>query len=197
MMAMSATDGTFYSCKVTNTHTRNPDIFAIPSVIATRLLSDTGTAYPIMLIASTLLTTLRTAVTSSVATKYLSKKSDKTIGIIGNGSEAMPHLHTISLVRKITKAYIYDVDIQASKLLRDASNISLRSIDVNIEETPEAVARKSDTLVTLTTKERDSPPLVLNDWIRDGTHINAVGGDSYRQIELEQSREDLKLLLIS
>src|SRR5581483_7356686 len=60
-------------------------------------------------------------------------------------------------------------------------------IDVNIEETAEAVARKSDILVTLTTKERDSPPLVLNDWIRDGTHINAVGGDSYRQIELEQS----------
>jgi ornithine cyclodeaminase/alanine dehydrogenase len=193
---MSATDEKVYSCKIVNTHPKNPRRFKIPSVVATGMLFDSHTGYPIMVIESTLLTTLRTATSSAIATKYLARPNNKIIGIIGNGAEALPHLHAISLVRSINNVCIYDIDKDASQSFKGSAKKLLPGIDIFICENAREVSRRSDILVTLTTKERNSSPLVLTEWIRHGTHINAVGGDSSKQIELEKSLLEKSKLVV-
>ncbi|MGC1932566.1 MAG: hypothetical protein WA667_26630 [Candidatus Nitrosopolaris sp.] len=51
----------------------------------------------------------------------------------------------------------------------------------------ESICSESDILVTVTCKEKNTSPIVYNEWIHDGTHINAVGGDSPNKVELEKS----------
>jgi ornithine cyclodeaminase/alanine dehydrogenase-like protein (mu-crystallin family) len=78
----------------------------IPSILASGFLIDGNLGYPLMIIASTTLTALRTATTSAIAADYLARKNSHVIGIIGNGVESLPHLHAISLIRDIHNAYI-------------------------------------------------------------------------------------------
>lgn len=59
LISMSAADNNLLANKVVNTHCRNPIKFSIPSVIASGLLFDGTTGYPLIIIESTLLTALR------------------------------------------------------------------------------------------------------------------------------------------
>ena len=84
---MPASDRDYFSCKIVNTHLENPCKFGIPTIIASGLLVDGETGYPIMITESTILTALRTGIASALATKYLANKTSNSIGIIGNGVE--------------------------------------------------------------------------------------------------------------
>jgi ornithine cyclodeaminase/alanine dehydrogenase-like protein (mu-crystallin family) len=155
--------------------------------MATGFLVDIQTGYPIMLTESTILTALRTGATSAVATKYLANKRSKILGIIGNGVQAMPYLHAISLIRDIEKVYAYDTDEKASKSFKNsAQKLANKVSEVKISDAKIA-SRESDILVTVTNKGVDGIPIVFDNWIREGTHINAVGGCVANQVELEKS----------
>jgi ornithine cyclodeaminase/alanine dehydrogenase-like protein (mu-crystallin family) len=75
IISMPATDKLFFACKIVNTHCGNPNKYNIPTVMASGTLIDCKTGYPLMIIASTILTSLRTGAVSGIATKYLAKKN--------------------------------------------------------------------------------------------------------------------------
>jgi ornithine cyclodeaminase/alanine dehydrogenase-like protein (mu-crystallin family) len=187
MESMPASDKDHFSCKIVNTHLENPSKFGIPTIIASGLLVDGVTGFPIMITESTILTALRTGIASGIATKYLAKRDSKTIGIIGNGAQALPQIHSISLVRDIKRVYAYDIDFDASKSFKSTAEKIFDNLDIRIAPNSESVCTKSDILVTATCKEKNTSPIVYNEWIQDGKHINAVGGDSPNKVELEKS----------
>ena len=115
---MIAADSDYFACKIVNTHIENSAKFNMPTVMATGLLVDVQTGFPIMLTELTILTALRTGATSAIATKYLANKRSKIVGIIGNGAQALPQLHAISLVRNFRKVLAYDIDDKASESFR-------------------------------------------------------------------------------
>lgn len=185
--SMSASDDKYFSCKIVNTHKDNPVYYGLPTIMANGILVDGETGYPLMVTGSTILTALRTGVASAIATKYLSNRNDKTIGIIGNGAQSLPQLHAISLVRNIEDVYVYDTDKQASESFKKSAENLLKNINVNITSSPQEACSLSNILVTATCKDRDSTPVVRNEWVSEGTHINAIGGDAPNKMELEKS----------
>lgn len=188
--SMAAADEDHFACKVVNTHPENSTKFSMPTVMATGLLLDIQTGYPIMLTESAILTALRTGATSAVATKYLANKKSKIVGIIGNGAEALAQLHAISLVKNIEKVYAYDIDENASKSFRSsAEKLLCGTTEVRISDA-KTTSSESDVLVAVTSNGLNAPPVVYECWIRDGTHINAVGGCVANQVELEKSLLD-------
>jgi ornithine cyclodeaminase/alanine dehydrogenase-like protein (mu-crystallin family) len=187
VLAMSAADSDFFACKVVNIHCNNPLKYNIPSIMASGALVDGKSGYPLMLIGSTVLTALRTATASAIATKYLARNNSQVVGIIGNGVESLPHLHAISLIRNIKKVFVYDIDVKASESLKRLSKRFLPEIDVVIAPAPEIVSQESDILVTATCKGNYTIPIVQSNCIRNGTHINTIGGASEPQIELDKS----------
>ncbi|PWU78894.1 MAG: hypothetical protein DLM72_20230 [Candidatus Nitrosopolaris wilkensis] len=187
MESMPASDRDYFSCKIVNTHLENPSRFNIPTIIASGLLVDGRTGFPIMITESTILTAIRTGIASAIATKYLAKKGSSIIGIIGNGAQALPQLHSISLVRNIRGVYAYDTDFDSSKSFMRTAGRIFNNLDITIASNSESVCSDSDILVTVTCKEKNTSPIVYDKWIRDGIHINAVGGDSPNKIELEKS----------
>ncbi|HSA75697.1 MAG TPA: hypothetical protein VLE21_05860 [Candidatus Nitrosocosmicus sp.] len=185
--AMSASDNKYFSCKIVNTHKDNPAFYWLPTIIANGILVDGETGYPLMVTGSTILTALRTGVASAIATKYLSNRNDKTIGIIGNGAQSLPQLHAISIVRNIETVYVYDTDQHASESFKKSAKNLFKNIDINIASSPQEVCSLSNILVTTTCKDKYTAPIVKNEWVSEGTHINAVGGDSPNKVELEKS----------
>jgi ornithine cyclodeaminase/alanine dehydrogenase-like protein (mu-crystallin family) len=188
--SMTAADDDYFACKIVNTHLENSTKFSMPSVLATGLLLDVQTGYPIMVTESAILTALRTGITSAIATKYLANKKSGIVGIIGNGAQALAQLHAISLIRNIEKVHAYDIDENASKSFRSSAEKLLNGTGEVIISDAKTTSSESDVLISVTSNGINAPPVVYESWIRNGTHINAVGGCVANQIELEKSLLD-------
>lgn len=183
MESMPCADDKFFAVKLINTHPENSLKHKLPTIIACGALVDGENGFPVLLTESTVFTALRTAVSSAVATKHLASPAES-CGIVGAGAQSIPQLHAVSLVSDFSKVYISDLSSEASKQFQKTAG--KLGFDCEVLDT-ESLCKKSDLIITATCKKKDGKPVVLNKWIKDGTHINAVGGDSPGKFELEKS----------
>lgn len=148
----------------------NPDK-GLPLIYGLYLLYDSGTGSPLALIDGVYLTGVRTGAASAVATKYLSRKDTRSLGIIGTGVQAGFHLVAISAVRKIEVCYLFNrTEAKARKFAEKYSE----KLGVNFEVLSSAddVVGRSDVVITSTTS---STPVFSSSSLRKGTHLNVIG----------------------
>ena len=153
----------------------------LPTVMATIILCDPDTGYPLAIMDGTYITEIRTGAVGGLAVKYLARKDSSIIGIIGAGKEAETQLLAINeVLPKIDEVKIFDLNRDAS--LRYAKEIGKRlNIYGRAVETIDA-ATDADIVVT-TTPSRE--PVIKKHHIKPGTHINAIGADAEGKQELE------------
>lgn len=84
---MPTSDGIDYGFKYVNGHPKNTKD-GLQTVTAFGLLASVDTGYPVLLTEMTILTALRTAATSAIATKYLAPQNARTLALIGNGAQS-------------------------------------------------------------------------------------------------------------
>ncbi len=167
--------------KVVNVHPGNPRSFGLPSVMATITLIDPETGFPLCIMDGTWLTAVRTGAAGGVAVKHLSKEDSNTVGIVGAGVQARTQLLAINEVREISSVKVADILEDARK--RYVKEVSqMMDVDIVAVNRVEEAARDSDILVTATPARK---PLVMNEWISNGTHINAIGADAPGKQELD------------
>ena len=111
---MPCSDMQFYSFKYVNGHPGNPAKGQL-SVVALGQLSEVSTGYPLMISEMTLLTTLRTAVTSVLAAKLLARGNVRRLAIIGTGAQAEFQVMGFASLFSVEKIRFYDVDNLAMK----------------------------------------------------------------------------------
>jgi len=163
--------------KIVNVHPQNPKK-KLPSVMAVIILNDPKTGLPLALMDGTWITAMRTGAASAVATKYLARKNAKTLGVVGAGFQAVTQIVGISKVRKLKEISVYDIKEEAvEKLAKILSKEKIKIKKGKLEE----VCQK-DILVTATPSRE---PVVKKEWIRAGTHINAIGADAPGKEELD------------
>ncbi|MDI6655664.1 MAG: NAD(P)-binding domain-containing protein, partial [Candidatus Hydrothermarchaeota archaeon] len=110
------------------------------------------------------------------AVKYLARKNSRTVGIIGAGRQARTQLQAISKVIEIEEVKIASRSSEEiEKFLKEMSEYEITP--KTIEE-----ACECDILVT-TTPVRE--PIIKNEWISEGMHINAIGADAPGKEELD------------
>jgi alanine dehydrogenase len=164
--------------KIVNVHPENPKK-GLQTVMAILLLNDPKTGLPLALMDGTYLTALRTGAGGAIAAKYLAKKGVLKLGVIGAGQQALTQIMAISQVRKIKEILVYD--IKKDQVEKLAKILAKEGIKIKrTEEISQAV--KVDILVT-TTPSRE--PIVKEEWILPGTHINAIGADAKDKEELD------------
>ncbi|MEE8186217.1 MAG: hypothetical protein V3T99_00970 [Nitrososphaerales archaeon] len=167
--------------KIVNSHTRNKEK-GLPGVMATVTLIDPETGEPLCIMDGTLITILRTAAASAVATEALARNDSSTLGIVGTGAESEPHVLALSKVMKIERVLVYG---RSKEGVEGFITRVRSSLDIEVEYAPlEKVVAGSDVLVTLTPVRS---PIVMNHWVKDGIHVNAVGADAPGKQELEVS----------
>jgi alanine dehydrogenase len=157
----------------------NPKERNIPTVLATVILIDTDSGAPLAVMGGSWLTAMRTGAAGAIATKHLAKKGAKNIAFIGTGMQAHTQLMAHKEVMKIEKAYAVDPNAEsAKKFVEFAKTLGLHA---EVADGARACA-DSDVLITTTPVHQ---PIVKNEWIHPGMHINAIGADAPGKEELE------------
>jgi len=117
-----------------------------------------------------LITAVRTAAASAVATAHLARDSSTTLGLIGAGTLAVEHTRAIARVRSIDKVSVWS----RSAATIDEFRRRVHDLDLRVEhaESPRDVLSTADIVCTLTPSK---DPIVHGAWFRPGLHLNAVG----------------------
>ena len=161
--------------KWVNVHPRNPSL-GLPSVMAILIYSDPETGYPLAIMDATEITAYRTGAAAAIASKYLARPDSHTVGIIGAGFQAYTQILAHAELFNTISINAFDVSNAAVvKLMRSLSQFPISNCAIQ-----EAVA--SDIVCTLTPSRS---PIIKREWIRPGTHINAVGADAPGKQELD------------
>lgn len=140
---------------------------------------DAKTGVPLATMDGRLITELRTAAVSAVATKLLSPPKASSLAILGSGVQARAHFRALSLVRKFDDIRVWS---------RNPENASALSHEIGARTcSAEDAVRGADVIVTVT----NSPePVLHGKWLKPGALVNAVGavGPSRRELDSEAMR---------
>jgi ornithine cyclodeaminase len=153
----------------------------LPSHQGVVMLFDAKTGKPLMLFDALEITAIRTAAASAVATKLLSRKDSSTLAIIGSGEQAKRHIESMLVVRKIKQINIWSRKEENAKGLAEKTSVQL-NIPVMICKNAQEAVEHADIICTVTASKE---PVIKDEWIAKGTHINAVGSSTPMARELD------------
>ncbi len=154
--------------------------FGLPAVMAIIILSDPKTGFPLCVMDATLITNLRTGAAGAVAAKYLAREDSSIVGLVGCGAQARTQLLALKELFRIKLVYVWGNKLEyARKFLKDTKRFGLNTV---IKDKISDCTKQADIVVTTTPVRK---PIVESEWIRDGTHINAIGADAKGKEELK------------
>src|SRR3990167_6063906 len=180
---MPIADKEYYSFKYVNGHPNNPESQKL-TVVAIGGLSSTKNGYPLLISEMTILTAIRTAVTSALASQYLAKKGAKKFGIIGTGAQS--EFQTLAHFFALGTDEIFYFDIDAHAMEKFEQNLKPYGLQLHRCKDAQEVAKKSD-LITTATAKKGHQKILHVDWVHNGCHINGIGGDAPGKTELEEA----------
>jgi ornithine cyclodeaminase len=145
------------------------------------ILADGETGQVRALLDASAVTAIRTAAVSALATRLLARDDARVLAIIGTGVQARKHLESIPLVRHITRVLVAGSDPEHARAFAEGPG-STAPCPLIAAPNAEAAVREADIVVTVT----DSPtPVITREWLRPGTHVNAVGASRPTQWEID------------
>lgn len=161
--------------KIVNVHPGNP-ARGLPTVMALSIVLDVGTGLPLAILNATELTDLRTGAAGAVACRHLAPGTSVSLGLVGCGRQADAQLQQTAEVLAIEELRVWSRDaVHAEQFAEKYRRFDARA--VTLER-----ACDVDVLVTTTPSKT---PLIRDAWIREGTHINAIGADAPGKEELD------------
>ena len=136
----------------------------IPTHMATIFLVDPRTGTPLAIMDGRLITEMRTAAVSAVATKLLAAPDARILGILGSGVQARSHLEALRLVRQLEEVRVWSPTREHAKQFAE----EIGGTAVSAEE----AVRGADVVVTVTNSKT---PVLKGSWLKPGCHVNAIG----------------------
>jgi len=145
------------------------------------VLFNPKTGQPCAFIAANFVTQIRTAAIGAIGCKYLARPDSCVLAVIGAGQQGKNQLKAaLHVIPAIKEIYLYD--IQASAVETLAQEMSNHPQKITIASTAEQACSNSDIIITATSSYA---AIVMADWVKKGTHINAVGTDTKGKQELD------------
>jgi len=145
------------------------------------ILADGETGQIRALLDASAVTGIRTAAVSALATRLLARGDASILAIVGTGIQARKHLESIPLVRTFSRALIAGRTRDHAQRFVDEVAAGA-ACPVAAAESVEDAVRAADVVVTVT----DSPtPVMSREWLRPGTHVNAVGASRPWALEID------------
>jgi len=157
--------------------------YGYPSHQGIVVLFDANNGTPLMIFDASEITAIRTAAASALATKLLSREDSDSLSIIGSGEQAERHIESMREVRNIKQINIWSRNNENANKLAD--RISDRyDLTITVHKTAEEAVETADIICTVTSSPQ---PVLLGNWIKKGTHINAVGSSTASTRELDSN----------
>ena len=162
-----------FALKIVTEYKKNPERFGRKVQGGVVILMDSKTSEILALIDSSALTALRTGALSGLATRLLSRKDSKRVGVIGSGVQARTLLEAVCETRSIEGAYVFSRQYAHAKELSTEMSKRLGIRVETIQERRELKNHHVDILVVATNSS--VPVLSWNEDIESGMHINSIG----------------------
>lgn len=168
--------------KIVNVHPNNPTTCDLPTVMATVILLDPTNGAPISFMDAKWITSMRTGAAGGIAVKHLARKDSRIVGLVGAGVQAPFQLMALrEVMPKIEEVRVADKikarSEQCAEEMGERFELNVRAV-----ESDEQAVRGADIVVTVTPVRS---PIVMNEWVGAGTHINAMGADAPGKEELD------------
>jgi ornithine cyclodeaminase/alanine dehydrogenase-like protein (mu-crystallin family) len=174
MPAHRAGDMPLYSLKTVCVFPDNPKR-GLDAHQGTVTLFDGETGEVRALMNASAITAIRTAAVSAVATRLLAREDARELGVLGAGVQARSHLEALRLVRDFEGVRIF------SPTAEHARSLAAETGAEAVESAEEAV-RGADVVVTATSSIE---PVLEREWLKEGAHVNVVGGRPPMMRELD------------
>lgn len=194
VLGMPATDGGFhikaallglsapyFAAKLNGNFFHNNQRCAMPNIQGLIILCDATNGYPLAVMDSIEITTLRTGAATAVAAQHLARPESKVATICGCGNQGRVQLR--ALHRVLPLQHVYAFDLNEGEAHRFAVECSRElGIEVEVVKDLATAARRSDVCVTCTPAKKY---FLQKDYIAPGTFLAGVGADSEEKQELE------------
>ena len=125
---------------------------------------------------------LRTGAAAAIGAKFLARKKIDSVGLIGTGKIGRASLLCLSKVREFEKVYVHSGRKMDQEFAKEMSK--LLGKDVVSSDTVKEVVSRADTLITAT---YSTVPIVMGEWVKEGTHISGIGSDDPLKAELDSN----------
>lgn len=127
------------------------------------------------------ITKIRTACATAAATDALARADAEVLAIFGTGIQAEAHLRAVPPVRPFREILLWGRSADKTRAFADRM-----SEEIHRAITPVFDARQTtesaDVICTVTSSRE---PVILRDWVKPGTHINAVGSSYLGPVEID------------
>jgi ornithine cyclodeaminase len=173
-------DDQYFSYKYVNGHPTNPKTGHL-NVVAFGMLAAMSTGYPLLMSEMTLLTAIRTAAASALATDLLANPDVDIMTVIGTGAQSEFQTLAHQIVRPIHTVQYFDIDPKAmEKYKKNMEGTGLKLKPCRSVE--EAVLGSS--LISVMVAAKGHHEILPDALVKPGMHINGIGGDSPGKTEL-------------
>jgi ornithine cyclodeaminase/alanine dehydrogenase-like protein (mu-crystallin family) len=155
--------------KLVSVHPNNPRV-GLPSIHGLYVLMDGATGRPLAVLDGGELTARRTAASSALASRHLSRPDSRCLLMVGTGrlSHCLPLAH--AQTRPIERVLVWGRS--PAKAEETAQALRADGLEAQaVESLPAAVAQAD--IVSCATLSIE--PLVRGEWLRPGTHVDLVG----------------------
>ncbi len=172
---MPAVYGDIMGAKLVTLYPRNAGT-ALPTHQGIIALLRATTGEPLAFMDGRLITEMRTAAVTAVATRHLSSENARVLAILGSGIQARAHFAALRCVRQFEDVRVWSRNPDHARGL--AEEIGGRAMPA------EDAVRDADVVVTVTNA---SEPVLLGRWVKPGALVNAVGavGANNREVDAE------------
>jgi alanine dehydrogenase len=150
-----------------------PNNEGMPTHHAVIVLFRPETGEPLVTMDGRLITEMRTAAVSAVATDLLARREPGVLAILGSGVQARSHLEALRVVRQFREVRVWSP--------RHAPAFA-REHCVTASGSAEEAVRGADVIVVATAA---TAPILKGAWLSPGAHINAVGATRPNWRELD------------
>jgi alanine dehydrogenase len=170
----------YFAAKINANFPHNPKRNGLPTIQGVVILCDGENGYPLAVMDSIEITTLRTGAATGVAAKYLARADSKTMTVCGCGNQGRVSVRAVSRVLPIEKVFAFDTDRAQAECF--ANDLAEAGIEIEFTDDLQMALRQSDICVTCTPAKR---PFLKQEFIARGMFIAAVGADNPEKQELE------------
>ena len=148
----------------------------LPTHLAVILLFAPETGEALALLDGRLITEMRTAAVSAVATKVLAAPDARVLAILGSGVQARAHVEALRHVRDFPEIRVWG-------RTRAHAERFANEVGAKLMSAADAV-RGADVIVTATAA---TEPVLEGAWLKPGAHVNAIGWGGHTSRELDDA----------
>jgi ornithine cyclodeaminase len=160
----------FLGCKIVTVFPDNGKL-AKPAVLGSYILMSGTTGEPLAVMDGTSLTRWRTACASALAASYLAREDAAHLVMVGAGALAPYLVRAHASVRPIKRVTLWNRT--RGRAVQAAFALAVGGIEVEVVDELEPAVREADIVSCATLS---TAPLVRGKWLKQGTHIDLVGG---------------------